>query len=80
MLQSVSTWFGNEAKRIVRNTSEPTRKSQGKAQKNKPGKLWNKRLVAAELHSKQLLKIHQRLTREYTREGQATLPDLCQCS
>jgi len=41
--------------------------SQGNtAQKNKPGKQWNKPLVATEVHDKSLTEIRQRHAWEYT--------------
>ena len=35
--------------------------------------MWNRRLVAAELHGKRLNEIYRRLIREYTGDGLATL-------
>lgn len=72
MVQSVGIWFANEAKKVV-GDPESTTQSLGKARINKPGKQWNKRLVAAELHAKRLSEIYQQLIQEYTGDGQATL-------
>jgi hypothetical protein len=44
-----------------------------RSRKNKPGKLWNKRLVAAEVHDKRLKEIRQIHVREYTGDGLASL-------
>jgi hypothetical protein len=38
-----------------------------------PGKQWNKRLVAAEIHSERFQKIYHQKMKEYTGEGQANL-------
>ncbi len=73
MLQSVATWFGNEAKRQVREPTEPTGKSMVKGRKKNPGKQWNKRLVAAHIHADRLNDIYQEMMREYSGEGQANL-------
>jgi len=62
MVQSVGIWFANEAKKVV-GDPESTTQSLGKARINKPGKQWNKRLVAAELHAKRLSEIYQQLSR-----------------
>lgn len=67
-------WFGNESKRVVGNDSEEAINSRGnRSRKNKPGKLWNKRLVAAEVHDKRLKEIRQIHIREYTGDGLASL-------
>jgi hypothetical protein len=73
MLQSVGVWFGNEAKRVLGDVAEPVTRSHGNSRKNKPGKQWNKRLVAAELHGKRLDEIYQKHRQEYTGDGQANL-------
>ena len=44
-----------------------------RSQKNKPGKLWNKQLVAAEVHDKCFKEICQIHIQEYTRDGLAIL-------
>lgn len=70
MSQSIRNWFLNEAKRIVGETGQ---QSEGRGRKNKPGKVWNKRLVAAELHKKRLATIYQNVMQEYTGNGIASL-------
>jgi hypothetical protein len=54
MSQSIRTWFANEAKTAVGDTAQEVTESNGlpKARKKKLGKVWNKRLVAAEVHKK----------------------------
>ena len=44
-----------------------------KGHQNKPGKQWNKRLVAVVIHSKRFNEIYQQQIQEYTGEGQANL-------
>ena len=75
MSQSIRTWFANEAKTAVGDTAQEATESEGlpKAQKKKPGKVWNKRLVAAEVHKKRLGEIYQTGIQEYTGNGVASL-------
>jgi hypothetical protein len=72
-MQSVTIWFGNEAKRVVGGDADSGTKSQTKGRKNKPGKQWNKRLVAVVVHSDRFNEIYQQQIQEYSGEGQANL-------
>ena len=73
MLQSVGVWFGNEAKRVLGVAGEPVAKAHTNGRKDKPGKKWNKRLVARELHSERFHEIYRAHIQEYTGDGQANL-------
>ena len=73
MLQSVGVWFGNEAKQVLGVAGEPVAKAHTNGQNDKPGKTWNKRLVAQELHSERFHEIYQAHIQEYTGDGQANL-------
>jgi hypothetical protein len=73
VLQSVGIWFGNEAKRVLGVAGEPITKAQTNGRKNKPGKKWNKRLVAPELHSERFHDIYREHIRDYAGDGQANL-------
>jgi hypothetical protein len=71
--QAVATWFGNEAKRVVGQGEQTAMKHEKKGRKTNPGKTWNKRLVAREIHRQRLNVIYQQKILEYDGDGQANL-------
>ena len=73
MTQSITTWFGNEAKRVVGEGGQAATKPQKNGQKDNPGKRWNKRLVAGEIHRPRLNEIFREKMLEYAGDGQAHL-------
>jgi hypothetical protein len=71
--QRITTWFGNEAKRVAGEGGQAATKPDKNGRKNNPGKRWNKRLVAAEIHRPRLNEIHKEKMEEYAGDGQAHL-------
>jgi hypothetical protein len=71
--QSITTWFGNEAKRVVREGGQAATKSQKNGRKDNSGKRWNKRLVAGEIYRPRVKEIYREKVLEYAGDGQAQL-------
>ena len=73
MTQSITTWFGHEAKRVVGEGGQAATKPQKNGRKDNPGKRWNKRLVAGEIHRPRVQEIYREKVLEYAGDGQAQL-------
>jgi hypothetical protein len=71
--QCIATWFGNEARRVVGAEGDSANNSHTRGRTGNHAKQWNKRLVAAEIHSDRFNKIYRKKIQEYTGEGQANL-------
>ena len=67
------TWFGNEAKKVVGERGQAATKPEKNGQKDKPGKIWNKRLVAVQIHCPWLKEFYKEKMLEYAGDGQAHL-------
>ena len=67
------TWFGNEAKSVVGEGGQAPTMPQKNGRKDNPGKRWNKRLDAAEIHCPQVKEIYREKVLEYAGDGQAQL-------
>ena len=71
--QAIATWFANEAKAIVGHREPDSPNHKVSAHKNNPGKQWNHRTVAAELHQQRLDVIKKKLVDEHNGEGVAAI-------
>ena len=69
----VSTWFRNEARRVVGEAVSGKTTAKGTAQRIITGKVWNHRTVAAKLYQDHLEQFQKQFIKDY--EGDCHIPD-----